>query len=199
MRAALIALLVAIGGAVADDPKPEAEHLYFSVKEGAKWVREVQAGEKAFAVTEKVTQVEAKDGRYRVTVEAVEDGGRGKPRSIVFVVSAKGLARVSNRDAEGTPLPLLKLGLKEGEHWTAEQAGPGGVIGKATYTVGKTEQVTVPAGKYTAIRIDTEIDFGMRTMKMTNWYAPGVGTVKLEVVTGDWKQTTLLKSFDPGK
>jgi hypothetical protein len=73
------------------------------------------------------------------------------------------------------------------------------MVGKATYKLGRTEEVTVPAGTYSAIRVDVEIKYETETMWMTFWYAPGVGSVKFEGASGDFKQTTVLKSFTPAK
>lgn len=199
MRLASIIFFCVAGTANADDPKPKAETLYFPVKVGATWVREVKVGERAFKITERTTKVEQKDGMYRVTIESVEDFEGSKPRATVFEVSEKGLARVSGKDAEDAPLHLLKLGFKVGETWSDDRAGPGGQVGKATHTIGKTEEVKVAAGTYRAIRVDTEIKFETLVTKMTTWYAAGVGVVKLEAANGDRKQTTVLESFTPAK
>lgn len=142
LRAALVLLLSAALGA-ADDAS-----LYLPVKVGAKRVLEVTVGEKRFDVTETVKKVESKDGIHTVTV-ANEDANRpGKAWENVFEVSAEGVVRTSNREKEGEPLPLLKVGLKKGDTWTADQFGPGGEVGAATYTLGGAEDVTVPAGAY---------------------------------------------------
>ncbi len=198
MYRALLAVVITATLASSQPPKDGKPALYFPTTKGDTWVMEVKVGERVIVVIETVAKVEVKDGVYTVTVESVDDAGGKKPRETVYEVSEKGVTRTSNREKEGGPLPLVKVGAKEGEQWVVDRAGPGGVIGKATYTVGKTEEVTVPAGKYQALRIDVEFKLPMRTTKMTQWFAPGVGSVKFESATGETKQTTVLKSFTPG-
>jgi hypothetical protein len=68
------------------------------------------------------------------------------------------------------------------------------------YTRGKAEEVEVPAGKFEAVRVEGVVDLGTgRTQKSVEWHAVGVGVVKLVVDRGGGEQTTVLKSFTPGK
>ncbi|MDY3558365.1 hypothetical protein R5W23_005393 [Gemmata sp. JC673] len=200
MRFAMIATLCAAWAITAADPKAGDGALYFPVKEGTKRVSEVKVGERTIEMTETVTKVESKDGKHVVTTEVVHKSEKYQTTINIFEVSERGLSRISGRQKEREPLPLLKLGTKEGESWTADQMGQGGVVGKATYTMGKMEEVKVPAGTFTARRVDVEITFGASTHKMSNWYAPGIGSVKFEAdLGGKGMQTTVLKSFTSGK
>lgn len=200
MRSTILALLCAAGAASADNPEAGGGSLYYPVKVGAKRVSEVRAGDRAIEIVETVTKVETKEGKHLVTVEAVHRAEQDRTMTDRYEVSDRGLSRVSGRQKEGEALLLLKVGAKEGESWTTDQAGPGGGVGKATYTMGKVEEVKVPAGTFKSRRVDAEIQFGTRTTKLSYWFAPGVGTVKFEAGSGGvTTQTTVLKSFTPGK
>jgi len=200
MRSTLLALLCAAGAVYADNPEVGGGSLYYPVKVGARRVSQVRAGDRTIEIVETVTQVEMKEGKHLVTVEAVHHTEQDRTTTDVYEVSDRGLSRVSGRQKEGEPLLLLKVGAKEGESWTADQAGPGGAVGKATYTMGKVEGVKVPAGTFKARRVDAEIKFGTRTTKLSYWFAAGVGSVKFEAGSGGvTTQTTVLKSFTPEK
>jgi hypothetical protein len=58
------------------------------------------------------------------------------------------------------------------------------------------EEVVVPAGKYTAVRVDEAIALGNKKLTCTTWYAEGVGVVKK--VHPD-KSVQVLRLFTPGK
>ena len=78
------------------------------------------------------------------------------------------------------------------------QAAPGGG-GQVTYTVGKEEEVTVPAGTFKAIPVTSQVDVGGRLLKNTSWYAPGVGVVKVVMANDGNERVQELKEFTPGK
>jgi hypothetical protein len=66
-----------------------------------------------------------------------------------------------------------------------------------TYTVGKVEEVEVPAGKFQAIRVEEKTDVLLESA--TRWYAPGVGLVKAVSTLGKNEQIQVLKSYTCGK
>ena len=63
------------------------------------------------------------------------------------------------------------------------------------------EEVEVPAGKFTAIRVESEVSVGspipLLRFKLTEWYAPGVGLVKMIGRYDNSVATRVLKSFTP--
>jgi hypothetical protein len=59
------------------------------------------------------------------------------------------------------------------------------------------EVVEVPAGKFTAVRVDSVYSADGEESTMSRWFAPNVGLVKM--VHGGGSRTTVLKSFTPGK
>ena len=101
-----------------------------------------------------VRKNEVKDGA--ITVELyTEANGRSVPY-LDLEVSSKDLKRITlittNRQPPGF---WLKLSAKCGETWE-EEWKIGGQVGKMTYTMGKVEAIEVPAGKYQALRVDSE-------------------------------------------
>ena len=59
------------------------------------------------------------------------------------------------------------------------------------------EDIEVPAGKFSAVRVEDEYSFrgGEEKSRETYWFAPNVGVVK-----ADYGHTkVILKSFVPGK
>jgi hypothetical protein len=150
-------------------------------------------------VTVVVTAVEQKGGETLVTLAETLDGK--DQGSDTFVVSGKGVFNVKTISPgppeqswkHDPPICLLSLPHKPGQKWTCDNpAQPGGLVAvKATKTAHGPEEVEVPAGKYTAIRVEHRGKAGDATF----WYAPGVGLVKM--VSKDVVQE--LESFTPRK
>ena len=60
--------------------------------------------------------------------------------------------------------------------------------------------VLVPAGRFTATRIEIEVRLnGGRAIRHERWYAPGVGLVKQVETDGRRKAVMVLKRFERGK
>jgi DUF3108-like len=199
-----VVLFAALGTAT-----PVPTHLmkpvpYHPTAVGTKWVYEDDGADTS---TYAVSDAAAGAGGTVVTVVEVVDG-RACPWQKVLV-SAAGITRI---ELFGTPLDppdaLLRLPAKAGDSWETEAIGKVGgrwdpirrqreeditLVGKRT--AGKVERVVVPAGTFTAIRVESEVAINGRARRTTNWYAPGVGLVKLAY--GD--SAKVLKSFTPGK
>lgn len=198
MRFSILVLFAASVAVAA--PTPEGEkpgELYLPVQVGAKRVMDAKLKSNQPGWTETVTKVEEKGGKYAVTIE--RDDGRRKSET-VYEVSKDGLYRkTTGGKEEAESVLLLKLPHKEGTTWTAEVAGPPGAgvpKVKLTYTVGKEEEMEVPAGKFKAIRLESKAaGAGAETRGVITWYAPGVGPIKTETPGG----VIELKEFTPGK
>lgn len=183
MRLSLFTLIIMSSVIAAPVPKAEkTDELYFPVQVGAK--RVLFGPGRTETIT--VTKVEEKEGKYTVTVETSFVELPGRKRSYVYEVSKDGLFR---KTQGGKTETLLKLPYKEGTTWTSDDVKPGD---KLTYTVGKQEEVEVPAGKYKAIGVDVVLEqAGGETKKVTYWYATGIGLIK--------EGANELKAFTPGK
>jgi hypothetical protein len=118
-------------------------------------------------------------------------------------VSDKGLTRIGSGDRDlPVPVPMLKLPAKAGDSWSYEPAVPEGAEKRTiTYTVGKEEEIEVPAGKFKALRVEMTQSAapGEFIPRMTYWYASGIGLVKSVSAQGAKDRTVVLKSFTPGK
>jgi hypothetical protein len=179
-------------------PKAKAANYYHPTVEGTTRVMQMNFNGQITEHTQTVTKVVLKDGVYTVTSSSDQ---LGRTTETTVEVSAKGVFRPAPSGQEkGEPSPLIKLPLREGDTWTVEIQGPGkGTTLKTTCTVGKVEEVTVPAGKFKAVAVAMETDLGGRVTKATSWYAAdGVGLVK-RVTAGEVERVQELKEFTPGK
>jgi hypothetical protein len=195
-RALLALLLLPLLVTAAPVPKSlKAAELYFPTTEGAKMVMLVQVGSGEVEYTETVTKVSVEDGVYTVSVGRSEGQGYG------YTVSEAGLWQLPyDGDVQSKPIPILKAGVRKGQSWGFVQEGPGQKLATpSTYTYGGVEEVEVPAGKFTALRVDSEGTAGVVTRNQSSWYAPGIGRVKSEIREGKEKQVIVLKEFTPGK
>src|SRR5262249_27108126 len=78
------------------------------------------------------------------------------------------------------PLCLLKYPVTEGQTWRAKSTING--VGFLTIcTVGKWEQVEVPAGKFKAIKVRVEYEENAAPFSMEHWFAADVGLVMSKV------------------
>jgi RNA polymerase sigma factor (sigma-70 family) len=175
----------------------ERKDLYFPTREGTRRVYEVRVRGTTYVRSEAVTRVEKKGDGFRVTIG--EEVTPGSILKTVTDVSARGvyLVEFAGR-VHADPVPLLKLPAKTGDSWTVQQGIPAAGVATFTYTVGKVEEVKVPAGTFKAIRVEERADPILR-IPVTRWYAPGVGLVKAITSTGMLEQTQVLKSYTPGK
>jgi len=202
MSRAFVTLAILASGLVASAApalKAKAEAFYYATKVGDKLVYELQAaGGVTGEITECITQVDKQGDALIVSVERELKGRKTAPSQ--FSVSEKGVTRIATAGRElPIPIPMLKLPGKPGDTWTWEPDAGGGPASKTTYTLGKEEEIEVPAGKFRALRVESEQDLGGRVFKSTLWHAPGVGLVKSVMNNGATDRTQVFKSYTPGK
>ena len=162
--------------------------LYHPTRQGDKWVYEHDNGETAFVITD----VEEKDG---TKIVAVGSDDWKPPLPVMRVsVSEKALYQLP---IKGADLPatvcLLKLPAKVGDKWEFKTSGPDGKM-EGSVTVAAIEKVEVPAGTFTAIRVELSYSGDGKPRRITHWYAREVGLIK----STDGKTTCRLKSFTKG-
>jgi len=175
-----VAVTVALVGApsvAAPVPKDAGRKpVYFPTAVGAKWVYETADGLLETAV---VSAVEKTDGGLIVS-RAGADGTRTVYTKMV--VSADGLRQA--RDGADDLGWVLKTNVKAGDSWDMPEGG--------TRTVYGPEEVKVPAGTFTALRVVWE----QNGATYTSWYAGGIGEVKrARTLDGTVTVTRALKSF----
>ncbi|MBY0512474.1 MAG: hypothetical protein K2P78_01015 [Gemmataceae bacterium] len=206
-RLLLVALAAALAPLLAPaQPKPDD---YFPAAVGSRWVYKTTFDDKGNKVPEafanvttikEVVKADARDGKTAVVFESQIDFGKAaanpqKNREEV-VIDAGGVASVRGGPKPVPPLPMLKYPVKSGVIFT-ETAKDGDVDVTTTVTVKDAVEVTVPAGKFTAVVTETAV--GSKTEKVTNttWYAPGVGVVKQVFAADKLTITQELKSYSP--
>ncbi|HEX3086945.1 MAG TPA: hypothetical protein VHP99_20565, partial [Pyrinomonadaceae bacterium] len=87
---------------------------------------------------------------------------------------------------------FLKNPLTSGDSWTWKGKGMMGLDIDESNEVTGPETVTVPAGRFEAMKVTTKVVQGGAPVTKTYWYAPGVGLVKSMTDTGAVKSTTEL-------
>ena len=170
---ALISFL--LGGAVwaAPGAKDLPQKAYYPTKVGTKRVYDQTGGGRYVEV---ITEVKTKDGQTQVTV-CEETDGQLEPSDVV-AVSEKGLTSLfSGSDKFDPPVTFLKLDAKPGDGWDVDSAA-GGLKLKGRFTLKGEEEVEVPAGKFKALRVESDMMVNGRPFKATAWYVREVGMVK---------------------
>jgi len=87
---------------------------------------------------------------------------------------------------------FLKNPLQSGDSWQWKGKGMMGVDIDESNEVAGPETVSVPAGKFEAMKVTTKVVQGGAPVTKTYWYAGGVGLVKSMTDTGSVKSTTEL-------
>lgn len=145
-------------------------------------------------MTEAVSGFKRKGEVAVVTVVAVEPSGTYPLQTVA--VSTDGLTRLEYVGEKfDPPVPLLKLPARVGARWAVKTEFLA-TAWAGTRTVQGEEEVRVPAGTFTAVKVEWDnIVDGRPRGKTTSWYAPGIGLVKADFGTS----TKVLKKFTPGK
>jgi hypothetical protein len=196
----LFSSLVIVGAAVGIAPAPAAPVppearkplLYYPTRVGTELVYEKEGSE----VTHVVTAVEEKDGAKIVSVGEVVAAGKPAPHE-KMQVSEKGLIRMEITGQKITPpLVMLRVPHPKGDKWefTASGAWSGEVKG-SKIVIGP-ERLTVPAGTFETIRVESAYTLNGQQLQATFWYSPIVGLVKLAPLQG---VTMTLKEYRPVK
>jgi hypothetical protein len=176
---------------------------YHPTEAGSKWVYRYYSAEDEVGrdVIEVVTaMIEPKGGEKGVRVAELGSVFDGKEQGsgCYTAISSKGLVE-GYVAAGGNFVPRaesLRVSATPGTSWE-NTVGTGQTGRTEKHTFRGEETIEVPAGKFRALRVDTEFTYnagGRRVWR--RWYAPGVGMVKLEDSNGPRK---VLKEFTPGK
>ena len=194
---ALAALLFA-PAAVAKKPKPiKPAADYFPLRVGDSWTyRNSESGGYTFKVLSEEPQP---DHPTRYVVE-LNSGVKiihtfSKTDGWVLFHSEKypeheGLEATYDPPKQHLPNPLVV-----GREWKWSGKDPTQVEYQESSRVVAVEQVTVPAGKFRAMKVVTEISSGRASKTKTNWYADGVGLVKSTTEAGPIKYGSELTDY----
>lgn len=193
----LLALLTLAALAVAAPvPKEVKKAPPYPVAVGTKW-EYILSGDEKWVSEEEVVEASEKDG---VVTFKVAQTVRGSTWHRVYRLTGGELAVSTINDRWVDPPCLLaKAGMKEGDAWEAKYTTQGGIASgvdirsEEAVSVGKAEEITTPAGKFTAVPVTRKS--GKLTLG-TFWYADGVGLIR-ETRDGQKHPTHELKSFTP--
>jgi hypothetical protein len=188
----LISLLIAgvcVSAASAQGPGAS----YLPLKVGNKWVYQVDFGGQMVEISQKVVKIDKKDGQEIATLETEVAGNTLQEQTSV---TEKGIFRHSFQGMPvEPPILALKLPFKKGETWEAKISVQGQEF-KATMKAEAEEEVSVPAGKYKALVVSTEMDLGGQQISSRTWFAPKVGIVKQSFSFGGVTGTSELTKFE---
>jgi hypothetical protein len=189
-RAAALLLILSLPLASPGAPVPRDRKIptYHPTQPGAKWVYRLYSTdddkEGHDQVETVVSVVEPKGGGKGVKVAELGWVHEGKERSTgrYVAVSPKGLVEgyIALSGNFVTYSESLRAWAKPGDSWENE-IGQGRVGRTERHTFRGEERVEVLAGKFDALRVDTEFLYNTGEKRVwKRWYAPGVGMVKLE-------------------
>jgi hypothetical protein len=195
-----VGAVVGIWAVAASAPAPKDRLFpYAPTRIGDTAIYEISANGKEQEMTEQVTGVERK-GREIVITTTTQINNR-KSVTNRYSYSDEGLFRLTLGAREyDPPLCLLKLPARPGLKWEGTDWLTKGGERAMTYTIKDVEEIEVPAGKFKAIRVETESKQSENNVtRSTTWYAPGVGPVKTVSQVRTFEMVRVLKSFTPGK
>lgn len=183
----LAALLIALPAGAAPVPKHlMKDEPFWPTEVGTKWVYERNGKESVHVIT----KAEKIAGGTRLTIK-IDDTGE----LAVYDVGSSG---VIHRSACGQQIDglILRLPSKPEDTWIISPP-EGTKRPHARVTVGETEEIRVPAGTFRAIKVTiAQITADGKAFEdqppSTHWFAPGVGSIKIDDIRA-------LKSFTPGK
>jgi hypothetical protein len=196
-RTATLLLMFGAVAVAAPRKDPANETLYLPITVGDRRVVETTSERKKEQVTEWVTAVETKSGMTIVSFSISEDGPvnyrHGASKDGVFCLSL-------GATTYDPPYRLLKLPAKEGETWEEPLSVRAKEKEKVKFTTGKEEEIEVPAGKFRAIRVESEYSNTLgETIQTTYWHTAGLGVVRTLTKFKSGDRLQVLNSFTPGK
>lgn len=153
---------------------------YFPLRAGDSWTYKHSEGNE---FTVKVLKEEKQaDGSLRYLVE-LQSGGLihytySKPAGWVLLHRTDYLDQEAMKIDYQPPRQYLKNPLAVGAKWSWAGKDVTGVEASESSQVVGLEWVEVPAGRFHAMKIVSEVSNGGAVVNKTYWYAPGVGCVK---------------------
>jgi hypothetical protein len=201
VRGATLALAMAMAAPPAEQPALTKTTPYYPMQVGATCT--YKSGESHFSLT--VTKIEKVGTTMCARIELMQDGKVVQGGSEDVYLGDDGVYRLAAGDQQvDPPVLVLKLPPTKNDAWTfdAKAAGKAGAKEslRGTVTERDGEQVTVPAGSYTAVSVSCQdLDANGAKYAYTTWYAKDVGMVKQEINACRRKVTIELEKYEPAK
>ena len=175
---------------------------YYPLAKGTKWVyRELRDGKEMGERRFEVWKVAVQGGKITATVTS----SSGFDHATFYIYSdEKGISH----EVRDEVVPLLKYPVKAKDKWsvTFKAIPPQASDRNFTTTVVGDAEVTVPAGKFKAVEVQTVESTKTERIKESIWYAAGVGIVKRAIIwenvadgTTEMEYGFELKKFTPAK
>ena len=191
-----LALLLAASVAVAA-PVPKANKgPVYPYTVGTKW-EYIRDGDPKKVYVEEVVEAEEKDGVVTFKTDVTTDTG-GKQFEKYTLKGGELLITATTTGTFDPPMLIRKDVMTAGDEWTIKWGLKGEGLSyttEETLTIGKAEELTTPAGKFTATPISRKYKGG--TGGTTMWYANGIGLIR-HTEDGQKEPAQELKSFTPG-
>jgi hypothetical protein len=200
-----ITLLLAVGTATLFGQAPAAvkgkQADYYPLRVGNKWHYQLDVNGKAINMVGHIAKTETVNGVSMARFEGSVDG-KTVTATEHLSSSDKGVFRHRYNGQEmDPPLTLMKYPIKEGETWTTQTKVSGQEL-KIETTVGKWEEVEVPAGKFKAIPVLIVTKEAGNTISAKYWFAANVGVVMQDMDVAGLKINMKLAKFEgmsPGR
>lgn len=192
-----LALFLAATSASAEKPKPPAAD-FFPLRAGDSWNYRNTSGDSQYSL-KVLNEEKQSDGSIRYEVELLAGVQVrkffSKPKGWVLLHAERypeheGLEAKHDPPKKYLPNPL-KAGLKW--NWAGRDSTQTEVTENSEVT--GFETVTVPAGKFRAMKVVSKVTGGAALMTKTYWYADGVGLVKTTTVGGEIKYGSELTDY----
>jgi hypothetical protein len=196
---AVLVLLAPAGASLAQSsagrPVKEPPPDYFPLRVNDWWsYRSTTADGKTSEFTMKV--LDEAQGVYHVQIESAWPIEEWYSKPTGWVVWHKESYPKSNQTVTFEPArQYLKNPLAANATWSWEGKGNLGVAITESSSVAGSEAVTVPAGKFTAMKVVTKVVQGGTPVTKTYWYANWVGLVKSMTDTGSVQSTSELVDY----
>lgn len=195
----LLAALLLVSAAVAKKPKPPVKPSgdYFPLRVGDSWTyRNREEG----GYTLKVVKEEPQAGKPTRYVVELDSGVKiihtfSKIEGWVLFHSENYPEHEGLQVTYDPPKQYLPNPLVVGAEWKWSGKDPTQVEHQENSRVVAVEEVTVPAGKFQAMKVSTTVTGGGAAKTITNWYADGVGLVKSTTEGGPYTYGSDLTNY----
>ncbi|MCS7167662.1 MAG: hypothetical protein RMI91_01405 [Gemmatales bacterium] len=171
---------------------------YYPLVVGTRWdYRIVFDGEVKGSISEVVAEQETINNVRLLRLEAHVKGTVVATEHLRATPQGVYRHRVQGAESK-SPVLVLRYPVKAGDSWKiATQVGQQRIEGKVTTRL---DEVEVPAGKFKAIVTEGDFEVDGKPLKVTTWFAEGVGVVKeiTELIPGI-ATTIELEKFRLGK
>lgn len=190
----LVALLALASVATAAPvPKAKAKAPFHPTAVGTRW-EYIRNGDESVVYVEELTESEGKDGVVTFRIKVTPNAGDSWVSSY-SLADGKFKVTHSRGVAYDSPMLLGTAGMKDGDTWTDSYTINGRAYEVAS-TVGKSEEITTPAGKFTATPVTRKYVQPKVNSETVWWFADGVGLVRQ---TSGGNPAQELKAFTPAK